>query len=453
LETRTLPVGEAVSHVYASLPIKLLAAHSINGEQAVANLEKIRQQAGSMGREEPTTLKEVVAMLQRRVSEVREEGESALTEENVNAVRILSIHKAKGLEFPVVVLAGCHAAMDGREEEAAVEYDWSTSLVGLKMRDYWNLPGIFLSEKRKLRDGEEQKRVLYVAMTRAREHLKISCGSGSKRSSGSFLSMLEGSLGSLSSLNGSTLVPAGNGRIEFHAIRERLIPPRSILATQHKASIRSDWKSYAQLWQQRTKEYEEIIQKPFFVTPTLLKRRGQDLTDGVDWKKKGRTPSTDAAHIGELAHRFLQKWNFSIDPQGFQQSLFRYLVKCFGASPGAKLDVACQELERLFQTFFKSPAYEELRTSHILGREIPLCIPWDGQVMEGIIDVLYERDGNLYVADYKTDHVSKESLSQVTDSYRHQAEVYSEAVRRSLQRDVAGFKLVFLRLGESVTVL
>ncbi|MCZ6907386.1 MAG: PD-(D/E)XK nuclease family protein, partial [Deltaproteobacteria bacterium] len=75
------------------------------------------------------------------------------------------------------------------------------------------------------------------------------------------------------------------------------------------------------------------------------------------------------------------------------------------------------------------------------------------QVMEGVIDVLYEKEGNLYLADYKTDRVQRKDLSSVMERYYHQAEIYSEAVRRSLQRDVKGFKLIFLRLGEAIQVL
>ena len=46
-----------------------------------------------------------------------------------------------------------------------------------------------------------------------------------------------------------------------------------------------------------------------------------------------------------------------------------------------------------------------------------------------------------------------EVLSRVVKNYHHQARIYTEAVRRSLQRDVTGFKLIFLRLGEAIQIL
>ena len=72
--------------------------------------------------------------------------------------------------------------------------------------------------------------------------------------------------------------------------------------------------------------------------------------------------------------------------------------------------------------------------------------------MEGVIDLLYEKEGLLYLADYKTDRVEKKDLARHAENYRHQITIYSEAARRSLKREVAGFKLVFLRLGQAFEV-
>ena len=72
--------------------------------------------------------------------------------------------------------------------------------------------------------------------------------------------------------------------------------------------------------------------------------------------------------------------------------------------------------------------------------------------MEGVIDLIYEHDGLLYLADYKTDRIAREELTQGAERYRQQAQIYSRAARESLQREVAAFKVIFLRLGEAVPV-
>ena len=68
----------------------------------------------------------------------------------------------------------------------------------------------------------------------------------------------------------------------------------------------------------------------------------------------------------------------------------------------------------------------------------------------GVIDLIYEKNGLLYLADYKTDRISKEQLSEGAARYRQQAEIYTQAVRQSLGREPVAFNIIFLRLGEAV---
>lgn len=453
-ETRTLPVGEAIAHIFDSAPIRLLAASSFHGEQAVANLEKLRQQAELMGREGLSTLKEVITRFGSRVLEIEDEAESALAEENLDAIRILSIHKSKGLEFPVVVLAGCHTAphQTGERDPAAL-HDWSTNLVGLRTESYWSLAGLYIGEKARRREEEEQKRVLYVAMTRAREHLMISCAPTDRTSRGSYLSMLEETLNEgIAAREEAHLITAGDGTIELRVVEESISPPGRARTTKREEPLHIDWKSYAQLWRRRAEECKSALRTPLFLSPTLLKRREAELAESIHQKEKASVSSEPSLLIGELAHRFLEDWNFGNDAAKFRARLEPFLDRWVGPKQQGNREQLQRELEEIFDSFFSSAAYRELSSAQILGREVPLLIPWDGQVMEGVIDLLYEKEGSLYLADYKTDRVRKKDLSQHAENYRYQVKIYSEAARRSLQRDVAGFTLVFLRLGEAFEV-
>jgi len=73
--------------------------------------------------------------------------------------------------------------------------------------------------------------------------------------------------------------------------------------------------------------------------------------------------------------------------------------------------------------------------------------------MEGRIDLLYEKDGGLWVADYKTDRLAESEVAARMEVYRPQAAAYAAAVRQALGRTPAGFKLIFLRLGKAVPVV
>ncbi len=454
VETKILPIGAAVDRVFSTLPVELLAACHFHGEQAVANLTKLHQQAEQLGREGLTTLKQAIRQLEQRVLDVKDEGESVLAEENMDAVRIMSIHKAKGLEFPIVILAGCQTGTEGRRRaEAESSFDWSTGLTGLRIGRTADLAGLYIAEKNRLRDAEEEKRLLYVAMTRAREHLVISCAPSGRRSRGSFQAMLDSTLNdSINAAQSSTRVALGRGIVEIDVVHRNLSAPSHAPAKANRSKTKPNWKPYVEIWARRAKVYEMAQQITPFLTPTLLKRQEEASTEAGD-KLSSRIPrKTPALVVGDLTHRFLQTW-----PYGDEITKLAAQVRTFvdGALPPELVSARTAieaELHEILDNYVRSKIYAELAGVKILGREVPLLMPWNGQIMEGVIDLIYEKNGLLYLADYKTDRVKRHELRAAAERYRQQADIYIEAARKSLGRQVAAFKLIFLRLGESIDV-
>jgi ATP-dependent helicase/nuclease subunit A len=147
-----------------------------------------------------------------------------------------------------------------------------------------------------------------------------------------------------------------------------------------------------------------------------------------------------------------------------EQGESRLVPEEFQGNPKAIM----KEVRDVLKTFARSEAYAELRDATILGREVPFMMPWANHaeggvgggrlagppptIMEGRIDLLYEKDGGLWVADYKTDRVAEADLPDRIEFYRPQAGAYTKAVRHAFGRTPAGFKLIFLRLGQSIQV-
>ena len=212
-----------------------------------------------------------------------------------------------------------------------------------------------------------------------------------------------------------------------------------------------DWTWYEELWRRRWEDSEARRHTPLFLSPTRLKAAGEagEIEAG---RARGEGLERDTAReLGKLAHRVLEHWDFATRRVG--EDLDEAIARHPPELPPARQEAVVRELKAIWATLTGSPAYEELRTARILGREIPFVLPWDGgAIMEGIIDVVYERDGQLYVADYKTDQVTDDDIAGVMHDYRHQARIYTEAVRRGLGRDVTAFKLFLLRLGRGVAV-
>ncbi len=459
-EIPTLQVGEAVGKVLDEIPVRIIAARGYKGEQAIANLEKIRRLAESMGEEGGGTLNETVSMLEQGFLEKWGEAENPLVEEHVNAVRIMSIHKAKGLEFPVVILPGCHSGIKGSEgKEVEAEFDWSANLTGIKIGDISNPALVFISEKKRVREKEEQKRVLYVAMTRPKEHLMISFASTGKRQGGSFLAMFEASAGELEKEHESRAVPVGRGEVRLTVVRESPLTSPADKKSRKRTEEDPDLESYLKRWDDRQAVYNKAAGRPLFLTPTRLQKRDAEKREPLDLRGKTGGSGSPGPLVGELVHRFLQQWDFKKPIQGYSADLIPLLSKWLKTGSrippsGIRTDRSKgrnveQEITGILDIFFASSPYHEISSSVILGREVPLLMDWGNQIMEGVIDLLYEKEGKLYAADYKTDRVKKEDLSRIVKKYHHQAEVYAQAVSRSLQREVTAFKFIFLRLGES----
>ena len=70
--------------------------------------------------------------------------------------------------------------------------------------------------------------------------------------------------------------------------------------------------------------------------------------------------------------------------------------------------------------------------------------------MEGVIDLVYRLDGQVWIADYKTDLVSERELASQAAEYQVQARIYREAVSRCLGLDKVNFQFLFLRTGLAV---
>ncbi|MFM8552877.1 MAG: 3'-5' exonuclease, partial [Nitrospiraceae bacterium] len=163
------PLPEAIHLLFERLPLLEIAASSLHGEQAVANLLKVRHMASELADRPHLGLGGFVDLMVKRVDEQPEEAESALAEESLEAVRVLSLEKGKGREFPVVILAGQHHGTGPSRRAPLVSHDWSTGLIGLVQGDRCNLGAVVTREKGEMREAVERRRLLYVGMTRAKE--------------------------------------------------------------------------------------------------------------------------------------------------------------------------------------------------------------------------------------------------------------------------------------------
>lgn len=509
-EIRALPVPDAIQHVFQALPLAELAAASIDGEHALANVLKLRDVMLELAVRSGLTLREIVRQVRHWVDDPPDEGERPLVEEGLTsqgpggAIRLLTIHKAKGLEFPMVIVAGLHRAVDHRRTSVWTSHDWLTDTVGLRLGQSADLGGIFLETKVAERQRAEQVRLLYVAMTRAQRRLVLSVafhGKGATKK-GTFLSLIARGL----DLDVPAMVEAAKEQspcdhlIGNVAVTTTVVPapqPTKPVLSRVEGKARPaqpTWKAtmpdgadHQRRWDARMKQMETARETPLFlsatrslttVAPSLpVPPAAQEKSTGQSVASPRKKPvsqpglSGRSAVIGTLAHRVLHGWDFSADPDGvpvwIEACCRTYLpTPVLSGAEGkwaSESDSLCAELQELFTHFVGSEPYAVLRQADILGREIPFAVPWESMeedaapstsgpscVMEGVIDVMYRRDQQIWIADYKTNRVEKHSLAQVVQEYRTQMEIYRRAAESAYGPVRA--QLIFLRSGLSVEV-
>jgi ATP-dependent helicase/nuclease subunit A len=186
---REIPLPDLLWHLYTTEGLLAASAAQRGGEQRVTNLLELHESARAFARIDRPGLSRFRQYLEGRRLAKAEGGEPAVLGEGADVVRVLTVHKAKGLEFPVVVLPYMHARFNLSSSRGDVLWDEQEGTGGrlLDMAEglvatgpgaplprrhetmrYWHLKCALGVQQR-----EEELRLLYVAMTRARERLEV----------------------------------------------------------------------------------------------------------------------------------------------------------------------------------------------------------------------------------------------------------------------------------------
>lgn len=163
-----LAAWEVLAEIFARSRLIESLARRDKPEQLLANVRKLL----SLAAQEPDLGPLDYAERIREIQDLRhKEGDAPADADDADIVTIMTIHKAKGLEFPVVVLPQTNKRLAATAKELVVE-----PRLGLVATKFGKLPSLmhrFLTERRKERDEREEFRVLYVALTRAKSRLCV----------------------------------------------------------------------------------------------------------------------------------------------------------------------------------------------------------------------------------------------------------------------------------------
>jgi ATP-dependent helicase/nuclease subunit A len=493
ITAREQELPELLRQIYHDTAWLLFAQALPGGEHRVALLRALERFAIDFARQGQHGVAEFDAYLEDLATAELDPGVPVSAGENV--VRIMTIHAAKGLEFPVVSVLSAGSRFNQRRTSEALQCDETTGL-GLTFFDYPARRKVtsarhpIAAQRGRAREIEEELRLLYVAATRARERLII-CGHAKPDSWDGACAQFAASdcppplptrLGATSLLDWVIMGAAAAG---LHAAGNDR--PAALQVTLHEPpdienAVGNLFQSAAQEpppataatpadegWQGHARRLLEspidctLAELPAVLSVSALKQ----LADGGagsahavhDFAPRLPLPACvqaaakpDGRELGTACHKFLQFADFAALAS---ESAIRTEVDRLSKSARLSAEQAALIPVEDLAWFGATPLGRQLAThAAVARREVPfvhacrLSTAADAEsiIIRGIIDCLLELDTGLVVLDYKTDRLADEAaLRERVATYSVQLQLYAQAAAQIFARPVTRAALVFLR--------
>ncbi len=393
-----------------------------------------------------TTLRGFVDWLREQLDEDARAVEVVVPEPDDDAVRILTVHGAKGLEFPIVVLAGL--GVRSRIQAPPLLWGESRIEIGLGQHQQRFETAGFEPARRAEHDAQiaEEARLLYVAATRARDHLVVSvhhrdtdkCPAAS----------VQEIAGDVPDLWRAANVP------DSEPAPAAATSPADTQAPERDRDL-PDLESRAE-WQGRRAALVATNRRAPTISATALAT--SDGAGGLAGRVAPRDPNLESDEpegdrpawrrgragtaIGRAVHAVLQTVDF-VSGAGLQP-----VARAQALAEG--IPERAREIELLTASVLAAPVLELARAGRA-WREVPVAAPIGATMLEGFIDLLIEGPDGLIVVDYKTDHVPNDAdIDAAMARYRIQGAAYALALESALGRPVTRVVFVFARRGGAV---
>lgn len=441
-EQLSLPL--LVQRLVAESRLVEVALTGRDGPQAAANLLAIVDQARAFSAAGGGSPRAFTRWLAENTEREANEVDAGIAEETDDVVRIMTIHGAKGLEFPIVVTANLGGTGSNDKGPVPSESDHLLHFsVGAKGRnsDFPTPEYEAKSETESEALALEDIRLLYVAATRARDHLVIPDFRG-KKNPGPLLEALDTILpkesGHEQAVDGVWLLDAEQISRPDPVKEER----RRVKAVEAKQALaaRDKWNG----------ERADLIRDA---------RKGLELTVASSVERSVRPLAAEASHteaamlvsegppleVGDALHKVMEK--ISLPAADDLEMWAEAICAEFG------IPQSTGEVIEMARRCLASPTVKRAIESGSYQREVPFTLRRNGCYLAGRVDLVFNDGNELIVVDYKTDDVEGDDVAEhAQEVHGGQAESYAGAITTASGRPVTVIVFVYCRPGAQAVV-
>jgi ATP-dependent helicase/nuclease subunit A len=449
-------ITELFGEVFRCTGYDALLLTEFLGERKLANVLKLVEQARGFDASSQFTLADFVAELTEFVARDPKEPLAATLPETMDVVRLMTIHQAKGLEFPVVIVPDLERMQPGNTRKAT----FHSELGALVKFPEAEAPGAvdYHAWLERQADEAESIRLFYVVTTRAADYLILSAGVKSLGKAGAlWTKTLAARFDLLSGQLAAELPP------EFEAPRIRVTttepPVPEIRHDQPRRGLDRLLKETRQLIDRGTATCP-LDWKPLGVAAATRREFSfSRLHDTLDFDEPAQQLDAEAAGpasldplvLGTLVHAALERVRFGepVDVPGLVDRLAEAHLS------GERAQDKALAID-LVSRFLQSETARKLAAAQKVHRELEFLLAWppdasdSEKYLRGVIDCLYQDlSGHWHVLDYKTNLVDDATLQATAERYRMQMLCYALAVEKINGTPPASLQLYFMRTGKT----
>ena len=443
-----LSLAETVRRVVERTRLVEFALTRSDGEQGAANLLAIVDQARLFAAAGGGGLRPFIRHLRSSMEQTEIEIEATVAEETDDVVRIMTVHGAKGLEYPIVALANLSGQNPNHAQPVPVEQQrflhFRVGARSLGRHGHFKTPGYDDAwEQEKQQVEAERLRLLYVAATRAREHLIAPCVMGILNAKG-----LLGELARNLPLEDPKLVsrvPLAD--VELPEVDET--PPAPVTDADIAAGMVE-----RQHWLEDLEQLRRVAREPRNIEIASSRERPQGplAAEVATFEAALVIGQGPPIPIGDAVHMVMERVTL---PDAHDLEQIADDVCKEGAITEDTADVVS-----MCRACLDSPSVQRAIELGSWSREVPFMLnhAHDGQdanrapLTNGRVDLVYRDGAELVVVDYKTDKdVTEETAEQYArDHHAGQGEVYAHGLSTATGLNVREVAFVYCKAGAEV---